>query len=162
MCEIYGRDNFEMFTDLLGTGKSVEEIKEYSEVFWKNYKKIYKYEKYIDRIEKGEAEIYKRNSIDKAIEDKFQQLLKRFKDNNPEKSITYFSLNDIQIEYETPLKPEDFEENPFEFYPDEDRIYALGMFKYTYGYWDLLKNEIRNSPSFLFNWTVQTRTVQDI
>ena len=71
MCEIYGRDNFEMFSDLLVTGKTVEDIKEYSEVFWKNYKKIYKYEKYIDRIEKGEAEIYKRNSIDKAIEDKF-------------------------------------------------------------------------------------------
>lgn len=36
------------------------------------------------------------------------------------------------------------------------------MFKYTYGYWDLLKNEIRNCPYFLFNWVVQTRTPADI
>ena len=57
---------------------------------------------------------------------------------------------------------EELQENPFDFYPEEDKIYALGMFKYTYGYWDLLKNELRNSPYFLFNWVVQTRTTIDI
>ena len=34
--------------------------------------KIDKYEKYLERIEKGEQEIAKRKSIDKAIDDKFK------------------------------------------------------------------------------------------
>ena len=71
MCEIFGRENHELFSELLAGGKTLEEIKLYSEAFWVNYKKIDKYEKYIERIEKGEQEIKKRQSIDKAIEDKF-------------------------------------------------------------------------------------------
>ena len=72
MCELFGRDNFEMFGELLAVGKTIEEIKTYSLVFWQNYQKIDKYEKYIERIEKGEQEIAKRRSIDKAIDDKFK------------------------------------------------------------------------------------------
>jgi hypothetical protein len=34
----------------------------------------------------------------------------------------------------------------------------MGLFKYTYGYFELLKSDIKNSPLFLFNWAVQTRT----
>ena len=60
MCEIFGRENHELFSELLAGGKTLEEIKLYSEAFWVNYKKIDKYEKYIERIEKGELEIKKR------------------------------------------------------------------------------------------------------
>ena len=61
---MYGRDNIDLFSDLLLTGKTLEEIDQYSKVFWKNYIRIENSKKYIDRIEKGEAEIEKRNSID--------------------------------------------------------------------------------------------------
>ena len=71
MCELFGKDNFEMFSELLAVGKTLDEIKKYSEVFWQNYTKIDKYEKYLERIEKGGLEIAKRKSIDKAIDDKF-------------------------------------------------------------------------------------------
>lgn len=81
---------------------------------------------------------------------------------NPGKAIKDFTFEDIEIVYDKATPLEDPEENPFEFYPEEDKIYALGMFKYTYGYWDLLKNEIRNCPYFLFNWVVKTRTTADI
>lgn len=151
-----------MFSELLAGGKSLEEIKLYSEVFWRNYKKIDKYEKYIERIEKGEQEIKKRQSIDKAIEDKFQQLQESFNTKYPDKDLSEFSFEDIQIQYSKPVTEADLVENPFEFYPMEDKIYAMGMFKYTYGYWDLLKNDIRNSAHFLHNWVVQTRTLLDI
>ena len=70
MCELFGRDNCELYNDL--HGKTLEEIKEYSAAFWKNYTKIEHYKKYIDKIEKGEAEIDKRRRIDLAIEDKFK------------------------------------------------------------------------------------------
>lgn len=43
------------------------------------------------------------------------------------------------------MTDEYLEENPFEFHKDEDKIYSMGMFKYTYGFWDLLKNDLRNS-----------------
>jgi hypothetical protein len=61
----------------------MEEIERYSDCFWKNHHLIENSKKYIERIEKGEAEISKRNSIDQAIEDKFIQLAKRIdKDKN--------------------------------------------------------------------------------
>ena len=44
----------ELFSELFALGKSLEEIQEYSEVFWKNYKQIENYQKHIDRVEKGE------------------------------------------------------------------------------------------------------------
>jgi len=52
--------------------------------------------------------------------------------------------------------------NPFEFSVEEDKFYAFGLFKYTFGYWEIMKNELRNSPHFLFNWAVHTRTNADI
>jgi len=64
MCELYGRDNFELFQELFVIGKTLEEIKQYSAAFWKNYTKVENYKKYIDRIEKGEQEIARRNSVD--------------------------------------------------------------------------------------------------
>ena len=36
------------------------------------------------------------------------------------------------------------------------------MFKYTYGYWEMVRNEIRNTPFFMFNWVVLTRSIFDI
>jgi len=71
MCELYGRDNLDHFQELLVSGKTIEDIKTYSAAFWKNHKQIENYKKYLERIEKGESEIAKRNSVDKAIEDKF-------------------------------------------------------------------------------------------
>lgn len=162
MCELCGRSNFELFTELLTGGKTLEEIKLYSEAFWKNYKKIDKYDKYIERIEKGEQEILKRQKIDKAIEDKFGQLQDQFYQKYPKKNLPEFSLEDINIQYSKEVTEKDLEENPFEFYPLEDKIYAMGMFKYTYGYWDLLKNDVRNSAHFLHNWVVHTRSLLDI
>ena len=70
MCEIFGRKNIELYNDL--HGKTVEEIKTYSEVFWKNYEKVENWKKYLEKIEKGEAEIERRRQTDQAIEDKFR------------------------------------------------------------------------------------------
>jgi hypothetical protein len=45
---------------------------------------------------------------------------------------------------------------------EEDKLIALGMFKYTYGFWEIIRNDIRNCQHLLFNWAAQTRTVHDI
>lgn len=54
MCELFGRDQCEHYGELLALGKTFEQIKEYSEAFWANYTRIKNYQKYIERIERGE------------------------------------------------------------------------------------------------------------
>jgi len=74
-----------------------------------------------------------------------------------------FSFQDISIRYDREVTDDDLAENPFiHFSKDEDRLYAYCMFKYTYGFWDITRNELRNSPFFLFNWAVHTRTNLEI
>ena len=44
----------------------------------------------------------------------------------------------------------------------EDYICAMGMHRYCYGFWDLIKNDIRNEPSLVFDWVARSRTVVEI
>mmetsp|Transcript_28417 Transcript_28417/g.20528 ORF Transcript_28417/g.20528 Transcript_28417/m.20528 type:complete len:84 (+) Transcript_28417:170-421(+) len=60
MCEKFGRYNFTYFVEALPY-KTVDEIRDYSKAFWKNSHLIENGSKYVERIEKGEAEIDKRN-----------------------------------------------------------------------------------------------------
>mmetsp|Transcript_40485 Transcript_40485/g.61748 ORF Transcript_40485/g.61748 Transcript_40485/m.61748 type:complete len:117 (+) Transcript_40485:3025-3375(+) len=115
MCETYGRENLDLFTDLFAVGKTLQQVREYSEAFWENYKRIDNYRKYIERIERGELEIAKRQSIDQAIQDKFVQLETKFKEAHPQADIEGFSFKDITIKYDRPVKPADLVDNPFEF-----------------------------------------------
>jgi hypothetical protein len=50
----------------------------------------------------------------------------------------------------------------FEFTEEEDKYLALGLFKFGYGEWELIRNEFRNSDRFRLNWVVKTRTCSDI
>jgi SWI/SNF-related matrix-associated actin-dependent regulator of chromatin subfamily A member 5 len=47
----------------------------------------------------------------------------------------------------------------YDYTDEEDKFLAYALFKYGYGAWDLIRNEIRNSERFLFNWIVKTRTI---
>jgi len=38
----------------------------------------------------------------------------------------------------------------------------VALFKYGYGQWELIRNEVRNFPHFLFNWVVHCRSLGDI
>lgn len=39
---------------------------------------------------------------------------------------------------------------------------ALGLFKYGYGYWNLIRNDLRNCSELSFNWLAKSRTVMDV
>lgn len=39
---------------------------------------------------------------------------------------------------------------------------ALGMYRYGYGFWELIRNDIRNDPQLNFNWVARSRTVAEI
>jgi hypothetical protein len=44
----------------------------------------------------------------------------------------------------------------------EDRLMALGMHRYGYGFWEMIRNDIRNDPQLSFNWLARSRTVAEI
>jgi hypothetical protein len=44
----------------------------------------------------------------------------------------------------------------------EDTILALGLYRYGYGFWELMRNDIRNDPHLSFNWIAKSRSVTDI
>lgn len=46
-----------------------------------------------------------------------------------------------------------------DFSEEEDKFICFAMFKYGYGYWELIKNELRNSKRFIFNLAVKCRSV---
>ena len=44
----------------------------------------------------------------------------------------------------------------------EDYICGMGMYRYGYGFWELIRNDIRNEPSLMFDWTARSRTAPEI
>ena len=63
-----------------------------------------------------------------------------------------YSLEDIKMD----------PDQKSEFTVAEDRLMALGMHRYGYGYWELIRNDIRNDPQLSFNWLARSRTVPEI
>jgi len=59
-----------------------------------------------------------------------------------------------EIEFEQPAGGD--------FSLDEDRIMALGLYRYGYGFWELIRNDIRNDPELAFNWLARSRTNTEI
>ena len=51
---------------------------------------------------------------------------------------------------------------PGDFSLAEDRLMALGLHRYGYGYWELIRNDLRSDPSLCFNWLARSRTVAEI
>ncbi|CDW88930.1 probable global transcription activator snf2l1 isoform 2 [Stylonychia lemnae] len=163
MCETFGRDNYAKIAEAF-PNKTIEEIKDYSKAFWQKWEDhIENGHKYVERIEKGEAEIEKYKQIESAIEEKFQYNFQEYVENNPEKQFNQFMLDDLTIMRKDVIgqRPQQSLSN-FDFSEEEDKFIAMALFKYGYGSWDLIRNELRNSDRFRFNWIVKTRTVIDI
>ena len=158
MCETFGRLNIAKIKEAF-PNKTILEIQDYSEAFWANWEdRIENGQKYIERIEKGEAEIEKYKQIEDAIEQKFQYTFKDFLLSNSLKSLKDFTLNDFNL----PRKEIPGHKHPFDFTEEEDKFIAMSLYKFGYGSWELIRNNLRNSVLFRLNWVVKMRTVQDI
>jgi SLIDE len=48
------------------------------------------------------------------------------------------------------------------FTEQEDKFISYCLYKYGYNNWDLMKNEIRNSNRFRFNWRFLSKTTIDL
>jgi len=138
LAESYGRDDLES----IGLGfpnKTLDEVKRYSEAFWKKWQKIESGQKYVERIEKGEAEIERQRLTREAIDQKMEWQAKAYKQKEPEdQELLRFSVLSITFEQ---LPPEPAKKtsnqaslNPlFDYTEDEDRFLSSSLYTYGYG-----------------------------
>eukprot|EP01132_Coremiostelium_polycephalum_P000977 gene977-1243_t len=138
-CELYGRKAYKNIAETVET-KTEKEAHEYSVVFWKRYKEVADYDKILARIEKGEERILRY----KETQDSLNHKISKYK--NP--------WQQLKIQY-------GIKKN--KTYNDEEDIFLVCMMhKLGYGAWEELKEEIRKSPQFRFDWLIQTRTPQEL
>lgn len=135
----YGRNNFASIAKEFD-GKSVEEIERYSGVFWNRYKEIEGHERYLAQIEVGEERIRKLQHQQKLL----RQKIEKYRVPQSEMHITYPANNSKKV-YST----------------DEDRFILIMADKYgldTDNLWERVKEDIKKSPLFRFDWFFLSRT----
>jgi SWI/SNF-related matrix-associated actin-dependent regulator of chromatin subfamily A member 5 len=140
--ERFGRDATDDIVNTVAeqTQKEKDDVLKYHKVFWQRYKEVEGWDKIIEKIEKGEQKIKRRAEI--------TELLKRkvgaFK--NPHQT--------LQIEYGT-TKGKVFTE-------DEDRFLVVQMHRLGFGNWEQIRQEIRKSWLFRFDWFFKSRSAEEI
>ncbi|CAO0800894.1 unnamed protein product [Mucor circinelloides] len=142
-CAKYGRkDLASIVTEL--EGKTLDDVKKYSKVFWSRYKEISDYERHISKIEKGESELEKQAEIQGQLTEKVQR--------------HRVPLQQLKIHYTQPTKGKNYTE-------EEDRFLVVMLEKYGYGtenVYDNIRREIKQSPLFRFDWFLKSRTSQEV
>ncbi|CAO3680362.1 unnamed protein product [Umbelopsis ramanniana] len=142
-CAKFGRhDITDIATEI--DGKTADEVKKYSKTFWSRYKEISDYERHITKIEKGESEIEKQAEIQEQLTAKIGR--------------HRLPLQQMKIHYTQPTKGKNYTE-------EEDRFLIVMLEKYGYGtenVYDKIRQEIKGSPLFRFDWFLKSRTSQEI
>ncbi|KAI8096387.1 SNF2 family N-terminal domain-containing protein [Halteromyces radiatus] len=142
-CTKYGRHDLENIAAEM-EGKTLDEVKRYSKVFWSRYKEIPDYERQLAKIEKGESDLEKQAEIQQQLTEKVSR--------------HRVPLAQMKINYTQPTKGKHYTE-------DEDRFLVIMLEKYGYGtenVYDLIRHEIRKAPMFRFDWFLKSRTSEEI
>ncbi len=142
-CEKYGRAALEDIAREI-EGKTLDEVKEYSKIFWERYEEIQDYETLLDRIERGEEKIRKRD----YIQEQLSHIVKQYR----------FPLHQLQIPYGTTQKGKNYTE-------EEDRFLVVCLQKYGYNSddaYELIRRDIRQHPAFRFDWFIKSRTTAEL
>ncbi|WPH01431.1 putative SANT/Myb domain, helicase, Homeobox-like domain superfamily, ISWI, HAND [Acrodontium crateriforme] len=140
----YGRNQFEEIA-LEVDSKGPKEIKEYAKVFWKRYKEIANYEKHITAIKEGEQKAAR------VIEQR--ELLKR------KMRMYRVPLQQLKLNYTVSTT------NKKVYTEEEDRFLLVMLDKHgldSEGIYEKIRDEIRESPLFRFDWFFLSRTPQEI
>ncbi|KAM3588764.1 chromatin remodeling complex Adenosinetriphosphatase [Umbelopsis sp. WA50703] len=142
-CARYGRNNIAAIAAEI-EGKTGDEVKKYSKTFWSRHKEISDYERHIAKIEKGESELEKQAEIQEQLAEKINR--------------HRLPLQQMKIHYTQPTKGKNYTE-------EEDRFLIVMLEKYGYGtenVYDKIRQEIKGSPLFRFDWFLKSRTSQEI
>jgi SWI/SNF-related matrix-associated actin-dependent regulator of chromatin subfamily A member 5 len=140
----YGRTDYENIA-LEVDSKEPDEIKLYAKVFWKRYKEIGNWEKHIQAIKEGEHKAQR--VVEQA--DMLRKKLKMYR----------VPLQQLKLNYTVSTT------NKKVYTEEEDRFLLVMLDKYGLdkeGVYDLIRDEIRESPLFRFDWFFLSRTPQEI
>eukprot|EP01125_Pyxidicula_operculata_P010463 TRINITY_DN343_c0_g1_i2.p1 TRINITY_DN343_c0_g1~~TRINITY_DN343_c0_g1_i2.p1 ORF type:complete len:1022 (-),score=230.12 TRINITY_DN343_c0_g1_i2:81-3146(-) len=132
----HGRKNIEDIAYMIPT-KTLDQVEQYSEAFWKNYKKITGWERYIENIKKGENRA--------EIRDKNVRIL------------------EILVERNTPwmpilIKKTTRSDQQSQYTQSNDDFLIYSTYKHGYGNWSDVKNDIASCWMFSTDWYFRTRT----
>ena len=140
----YGRtqyDDIAMEVD----SKTPKEIKDYAKVFWKRYMDITNWHKHIAAIEEGEQKT-------KRIADQGQMLKKKMR-------MYRVPLQQLKLNYTVSTT------NKKVYTEDEDRFLLVMLDRHgldSDGLYEKIRDEIRESPLFRFDWFFLSRTPQEL
>ncbi|KAJ3102943.1 hypothetical protein HDU97_000182 [Phlyctochytrium planicorne] len=138
----HGRDNIVSIAKDI-EGKTFEEVKKYAAAFWSRYKELQDWEKHLSTIEKGEKVLVKQYEVQESLRNKVAS--------------TRLPLQQLRFNYGQ-SRGKNFNE-------DEDRFMIVCLEKFGYGtddVYDKIREEIKNSALFRFDWFFKSRTSQEI
>lgn len=137
----YGRNSIKAIALEMAPQKTEDEVREYAKAFWANIQKVDDYEKYLKSIETEEERVRRVKLQQEALRRKIAMCT------NP-----LFDLN---------LKYPPSNNNKRVFSEEEDRFLLIMLFKYGIdreNVYELIRDEIRDSPLFEMDFFFQSRT----
>jgi len=140
--EKYGRDDIDQISKEV-EGKSPEEVKEYSTIFWERSQELQDIDRIMTQIEKGETKIQRRTLIKKALDAKIARYRAPF--------------HQLRIAYGT-NKGKNYTE-------EEDRFLVCMLHKLGFdkeNVYEELRSTVRNAPQFRFDWFIKSRTAMEL
>ena len=140
----HGRKEYDAIADEVDS-KSADEIKDYAKVFWQRYTEIADYNKYLTIIEAGEDRMKKMEHQRKMLKKKMQQYR--------------VPLQQMKINYSVSTT------NKKVYTEEEDRFLLVLLDKYgvdSEGIYEKIRDDIRESPLFRFDWFFLSRTPIEI
>ncbi|KAI9889241.1 MAG: hypothetical protein M1814_005690 [Vezdaea aestivalis] len=140
----HGRYDFEGIAEECDM-KNVEEVKAYAEVFWQRYTEIADYPKHIASVEAGEAKAQKVNRHRKMLRKKMENYR--------------VPLQQLKINYSVSTT------NKKVYTEEEDRFLLVCLDKHgidSEGINEKIRDDIRESPLFRFDWFFLSRTPIEI
>lgn len=140
----YGRNDYEKIA-LEVDSKTPAEVKAYAKVFWQRYKEIADYNKYIKIVEDGEERMRKIEHQRKMLRKKLGQVR--------------VPLQQLKINYSVSTT------NKKVYTEEEDRFLLVLLDKFgidSENIYERIRDEIRDSPLFRFDWFFLSRTPIEI
>jgi SWI/SNF-related matrix-associated actin-dependent regulator of chromatin subfamily A member 5 len=134
-CEAFGRDNYEAIAEACGD-RTPSEIRKYAAVFWTRYKEIPGIQAKITKVLAGEKRIQRKKEMVDAITEKLASI------SGPK---------ELKFAYGPTTKGRYFTE-------EEDVYLIYETHNVGYGNWEALRQSIRTSREFRFNWFMKSRT----
>ncbi|KAI1462633.1 SWI/SNF family of DNA-dependent ATPase [Annulohypoxylon moriforme] len=140
----YGRQDYERIAEEVDS-KTPADIKAYAKVFWQRYTEIADYNKYLQVIDTGEERMRKTEHQRKMLRKKMQQYR--------------VPLQQMKINYSVSTT------NKKVYTEEEDRFLLVMLDRYgvdSESVYERIRDEIRESPLFRFDWFFLSRTPIEI